>query len=126
LRWGCRLPIVVGLVISGILLIGGSVSMNVQAAVLMLVGCFFFNQLTEGAYWSTAIAVGGRSSGASCGVMQTGANAMGVVNALAVPVIAQTLGWTFAMAMGGVVAFVGAVAMLMVRADRPYDQADSH
>ena len=74
------------------------------------------------AYWSTGIAVGGAMSGASCGVMNTGANVMGVVNALAVPVIAGTLGWTFAMAMGGVIAFIGAVLMLFVRADQPYDQ----
>lgn len=118
MRWGCRLPIVVALTISGALLIGGSVSMSAQTAVVMLVLCFFFNQLTEGAYWGAAISIGGKSSGASCGVMNTGANAMGVVNALAVPVIAQVLGWTFAMAMGGVVAFIGVVLMLLVRADQ--------
>ncbi len=124
MRWGCRVPIVVGLTISGALLIGGSVSMNSQTAVLMLVLCFFFNQLTEGSYWAAGISIGGASSGASCGVMNTGANAMGVVNALAVPVIAQALGWTFAMAMGGVVAFIGVVLMLLVRADRQVGSDD--
>jgi ACS family glucarate transporter-like MFS transporter len=125
LCWGCRWPILVGLVVSGVLLIGGSITMNVQAAVIMLVGCFFFNQLTEGAYWSTGIAVGGAMSGASCGVMNTGANAMGVINALAVPIIAATLGWTFAMAMGGLIAFIGAVLILFVRADKPYDAEEA-
>ncbi|MDX1555870.1 MAG: MFS transporter, partial [Xanthomonadales bacterium] len=66
--WGCRVPILAGLIISGLLLIGGSVTLNVQAAVIMLVLCFFFNQLTEGAYWSTAIAVGGKYAGTACGV----------------------------------------------------------
>jgi ACS family glucarate transporter-like MFS transporter len=122
LRWGCRIPILAGLLVSGALLIGGSITLNVQAAVIMLVLCFFFNQLTEGAYWSTATAVGGRYAGASCGVLNTGGNAMGIVNALAVPIIAGALGWTFAMAMGGVVAFIGAGLMLFVRADRVYDE----
>lgn len=121
LRWGCRLPIVVGLVVSGILLIGGSLTLHVQAAVIMLVLCFFFNQLTEGAYWSTATAVGGRYAGTSCGVLNTGGNVMGIINSLAVPIIAHAFGWTFAMAIGGVIAFVGAGLMLFVRADRPYD-----
>jgi len=121
LCWGCRIPILVGLVISGILLIGGSVTLNVQAAVVMLVMCFFFNQLTEGAYWSTATAVGGRFAGASCGVLNTGGNAMGIINSLAVPIIANAFGWTFAMAIGGVIAFIGAGLMLFVRPDRPYD-----
>ncbi len=121
LCWGCRIPILAGLVISGALLIGGSVTLNVQAAVVMLVLCFFFNQLTEGAYWQTAIAVGGQYAGTSCGVLNTGGNLMGIVNALAVPIIAELLGWTFAMAMGGVVALVGAGLMLLVRTDRPYD-----
>ncbi len=118
MRWGCRLPVVIGLLICGALLIGGSVSTSAQAAVLMLVFCFFFNQLTEGAFWAAGISIGGACSGATCGVLNTGANAMGVINAIAVPVIAGTLGWTFAMAMGGFVAFVGVIAMLLVRADR--------
>ena len=118
MRWGCRLPVVIGLLICGALLIGGSVSTSAQAAVLMLVFCFFFNQLTEGAFWAAGISIGGACSGATCGVLNTGANAMGVINAIAVPVIAGTLGWTFAMAMGGFVAFIGVIAMLLVRADK--------
>ncbi|NOY16456.1 MAG: hypothetical protein GXP23_05920, partial [Gammaproteobacteria bacterium] len=42
-------------------------------------------------------------------------------NALLVPTVAALLGWTFAMAMGGVFALVGAGLMLMVRTDRPFD-----
>lgn len=121
LRWGYRTPIVLGLVVSGVLLMGGALSGNVAAAVVMLVLCFFFNQITEGAYWGGAIAIGGRSSGAACGVLNTGGNVAGVVNALAVPVVAQAFGWTFAMAMGGVLSLIGALLMLMVRADQRYD-----
>ena len=121
LRWGCRWPVVVGMVISGLLLIGGSVTENAQTAVVMLALCFFFNQLTEGAYWGTSIAIGGIHAGAAGGVLNTGGNAMGIVNALAVPVIAHEFGWTVAMATGGVFALVGAGLMLLVRADRQFD-----
>ena len=90
---------------------------------LPFVICFFFNQLTEAPYWATTIAIGGEHAGAAGGVMNTGANVMGVINAMLVPFTAQALGWEFAMAMGGIFAFVGAALMLMVRADRRFDES---
>ena len=119
LRWGCRWPIVISMLISGLLLIGGVLTENANLAVVMFIGCFFFNQLTEGPYWATSMAIGRRQAGAAGGVMNTGANAMGVVNALLVPAVAAGFGWTVAMGMGGFFAFAGALAMLLVRADRP-------
>ena len=53
--------------------------------------------------------------------MNTGANFLGVLNAGLVPLTAQALGWEVSMAMGGGFAFVGAGLMLLVRADRRYD-----
>jgi hypothetical protein len=87
-------------------------------AVSALVLCFFFNQRNEGPYWATSVAVGGRHAGAAGGVMNTGANLMGIVNALLVPTIAQTFGWTIAIASGAVFALAGIGFMLGVRADR--------
>jgi ACS family glucarate transporter-like MFS transporter len=123
LRWGCRWPVVVGMLVSGSLLIFGTLSSQPQLAVAAFVICFFFNQLTEAPYWATTIAIGGEHAGAAGGVMNTGANVMGVINAMLVPFTAQALGWEFAMAMGGIFAFVGAGLMLMVRADRRFDES---
>ena len=50
--------------------------------------------------------------------MNTGANVMGIINALLIPFIAQAFGWTFAIASGAVFALLGLVFMLLVRADR--------
>ena len=50
--------------------------------------------------------------------MNTGANAMGIVNAILVPFLAQAFGWTFAIASGAIFAMLGIVFMLLVRADR--------
>ncbi len=121
LRWGCRWPVVVGMTVSGLLLIYGTLSTQPQLAVAAFVICFFFNQMTEAPYWATTIAVGGEHAGAAGGVMNTGANIMGVINAMLVPATAQALGWTFAMAMGGGFALLGAALMLLVRADRRFD-----
>jgi dipeptide/tripeptide permease len=50
--------------------------------------------------------------------MNTGANAMGVVNALLVPWLGVTFGWTVAIASAAVFALIGLGFMLLVRSDR--------
>lgn len=121
LRWGCRWPIIVGLLASAALLVGGAFQSNPTIAVTMLAVCFFFNQLTEGSYWATSIAVGSQLAGAAGGVLNTGANLMGVINALIVPWFAHTVGWDVALASGAGFAVVGAILLLFVRADEPID-----
>ena len=100
IRWGCRWPVIIGMVISGLLLIGGAVHTNPVIAVTLLALCFFFNQLTEGTYWATSVAIGGQFAGSAGGVMNTGANVIGILNALMIPWIAGAMSWTFAIASG--------------------------
>lgn len=119
LRWGCRGPIIVGMLLSAALLFGGAYTSSPVVAVTLLAMCFFFNQMTEGGYWGTSIAIGGQFAGAAGGVMNTGANVMGALGAILVPWFAQAFDWPFAIASGGIFAVVGAVLMLFVRADRP-------
>ena len=119
LRWGCRLPIVVGMLASAALMLGVAFHPNAELAAAMLGLCFFFNQSTEGPYWATATAIGGRHAGAACGLMNTGANLMGFVNALLLAFVAASLGWEIAIAIGALFAIVGAGLILLVRADRP-------
>jgi len=123
LRWGCRWPIIIGMVTSAVLLLGVAFHPNAYAAAVMLGLCFFFNQATEGSYWATSTAVGGRHAGAVTGLMNTGANAMGFFNALLLSAVAASLGWTAAIAIGAGFALVGAALILLVRADQQVDQA---
>jgi ACS family glucarate transporter-like MFS transporter len=124
LRWGCRWPIVIGSIMSAVLLLGVAFHPNAYAAAIMLGLCFFFNQTTEGAYAANAAAVGGRHTGAAYGLLNTGANLMGFVNALLLSGVAAVLGWTVAIAMGAVFALLAVVFILLSRADRQMDQAD--
>jgi ACS family glucarate transporter-like MFS transporter len=124
LRWGCRWPIVIGSIVSAVLLLGVAFHPNAYAAAIMLGLCFFFNQTTEGAYAANAAAVGGRHTGAAYGLLNTGANLMGFVNALLLSGVAAVLGWTVAIAMGAVFALLAVVFILLSRADRQMDQAD--
>lgn len=122
-RWGGRWSIMIGNTASALLLIGVAVHPDPYAAAIMLGLCFFFNQTTEGGYWGDSIAIGGRHAGAAGGLMNTGANLMGFVNALLLATVASAFGWTVAMGIGAAFALLAAVLMLFVRADRQMDQA---
>ena len=124
LRWGCRWPIIVGSGVSALLLIGVAYHPNAYVAAAMLGACFFFNQFTEGAYAATGSAIGGRHAGAAYGLMNTGANLMGFINAILLSSVAALLGWKIAIAMGSVFAVLALVLILLSRVDRQMDQAD--
>ena len=124
LRWGCRWMVLVGMIAQAVLLAGVAYWPAPGIAAAMLGLCFFFNQTCEGSYWTSAIAVGGRHAGAASGVMNTGANLMGFVNALLLAGIAQAMGWAAAIATGSVFALAGAALILWVRADEQMDQSN--
>lgn len=123
LRWGYTSIIFVTMVISAALLLGVAFTPSPYAAALMLGLCFFFNQMTEGPYWGSSIALGGRHAGAAGGLMNTGANFMGFINALLLSLVADRLGWTIAIAIGAGFALLGAGLILLVRCDQQMDQA---
>jgi len=118
LRWGCRLPLIIGGVVSAVCLIGGIFHPNPAVAIVLLVACFFFNQAMEAPYWATSMAIGGKHSGAVGGTMNTGGNAIGIFNALLVPWAAFTFGWTFAISTAAIFSLIAALLILLVRPDR--------
>lgn len=119
LRRGCAWPAMFGVMLSGLFLLVGSFSASAYIAVSCLAASFLFNQLTEGAFWAAGIAIGGRHAAAVCGVMNTGGNAAGFVNALLVPFTAATFGWTAAMITGTLFALISAALWLFIRTDQP-------
>ena len=123
LRWGYTSIIFITMVISAALLLGVAFTPSPYAAALMLGLCFFFNQMTEGPYWGSSIAIGGRHAGAAGGLMNTGANFMGFINALLLSLVADRLGWPSAIAIGAGFALLGAGLILLVRCDQQMDQA---
>ncbi len=121
MRWGVRWPIIIGMGISIVLLLLGALHQNAFVAVTAMVLLFFFNKLCEGHYGADSVAIGGRHAGAAGGVLNTGANAMGIVNGLLVPWLALGFGWTVAIASAAVFTLIGIGLMLLVRADCTID-----
>lgn len=119
LRWGSRWPIIIGQVAVAIFVVIGAYYGNAVIAVAFLALAFFAQQLTEGAYWNSSIAIGNQLAGAAGGVLNTGGNAMGIVNALLIAWFAQAFGWPFAIASGAIFSLLAAVLLLFVRSDQP-------
>jgi ACS family glucarate transporter-like MFS transporter len=119
LRRGCAWPAMAAVAASGVFLLFGSVTMSAYVAVACLALSFLCNQITEAAFWAAGIGIGGRNAAAACGVMNTGGNAAGFVNALLVPFTASTFGWTAAMVTGTLFAFLSASLWFFIHANEP-------
>ena len=118
---GSRWPIIIGQTGCAVFLVIGAFHANAVIAVAFLALCFFFQQITEGSYWSTSIAIGNQLAGAAGGVLNTGANAMGILNALFVPWMATTFSWKVAIGSGAIFSIVALVLLMFVRPDQPID-----
>jgi len=118
LNWGSRWPIIGGQILVAIGVVVGAYHGSAIVAVAMLALAFFAQQLTESAYWNSSIAIGGQLAGAAGGVLNTGGNAMGIVNAVLTAWLAQEFGWPFAIASGAAFALLAAVLLLFVRSDQ--------
>lgn len=119
LLWGYRWPIIIGMGGCALLFFVGAYHANPIVAVAILSVGFCFQQMTEGAYWSSSISIGGHLAGAAGGVMNTGANAMGAVNGILIVWLAQSYGWQLAIASNAIVALLALVSILAVRTDKP-------
>lgn len=118
-RAGCRVLGVGGLVLAGALSFVGASAGDAATALVALSLCFGFTQLTEGAYWAAMTRIAGRSTGAACGIMNTGGNLGGVISAPLIPVLVQWFGWEVALSSGALFAGLGALLWLAVRPDEP-------
>lgn len=124
-RWGRRIPAMVGFTLSAASLWYGAVVHNPYLAVAGLSLSAGLVEFTEGTYWATAIDVAGPHAGASTGIMNTVGNLGGVVSTALVPVLVKYFGWLFALGSGSALAVAAALLWLGVRADEPFDGAES-
>jgi ACS family glucarate transporter-like MFS transporter len=119
LRWGYRWPIIIGQGGCALLFCIGAYYANPLLAVAILSFAFTFQQMTEGAYWAASISIGRQFAGAAGGILNTGANVMGAINAVVLVWLAESHGWAFAMASNAVVTLLALLLMLPVRGDEP-------
>ncbi len=114
MKSGKRLVPIVSMILSAILLYAGAGGWGVPATVFLLslaVGCAM---APEGAFWSSAIAVGRPSAGAATGIMNCGGNIGGMLGPIITPLIAARFGWSGGLYFASAVVLTGMVAWFFI------------
>ena len=68
----------------------------------------------EGAFWSTAVELGGRQGGAGAAIMNTGGNGGGMLAPYLTPLVSKYLGWPWGLGLGALVCLAGALCWLLI------------
>lgn len=63
---------------------------------------------SEGPIWATAVDIGGRRGGTAAAICNTGGNVGGLIAPVLTPFIGETVGWGWAIALGGSICLLGA------------------
>jgi MFS family permease len=80
--------------------------------------------MVEGAFWVTAVELGGRRGGSAAAIVNTGGNAGGMLAPVVTPWIGQLYGWGPAVGLGALVCGLGVVLWLGIKV-RPGLDPDS-
>src|SRR5690349_12312932 len=99
--------------LSGLLLYVGAREMGVATVPLLSLAAGF-SMVPEGAFWSTAILIGGKHVGVACGVMNCGGNVGGMLAPILTPMIALKFGWRGGLYFASVVVLLAMSACLLV------------
>jgi ACS family glucarate transporter-like MFS transporter len=116
-RIGCRASAIGGMVLSAPLLVAGTLATSPILSVALLSLSFGCVQFADGTYWAATMRIAGPQSQSATGMLNTGGNIAGGIGAVLVPVLAGKVGWTVAVASGGIFALVAALLWLGVRPD---------
>jgi MFS family permease len=107
-RRGRALVPAAGLLVSAVVLAGGLLSG--EPTVLLV--CFSVSMAcagaSEGPFWTTAVALGGRLGGTSAAILNTGGNAGGLLAPVVTPLFSHFLGWQAGIGVACVPCVVGA------------------
>jgi ACS family glucarate transporter-like MFS transporter len=117
-RWGYRLVPLIALPTAGVSLLVAVHAGSPYAAVAALAACYGAVELTEAAYWGTAMTVGGSDTMTVSGIMNTGGNLGGI---LGIPIVAYLSGhhaWNTAFLVGVGFALASASAWFLIDPNR--------
>jgi len=103
---------------AAILLVFGLSSPSPGAKVVWFTASLGSLGLSEAAFWNTVVELGGTRGGTAAAVMNTGGNGIGLLAPVVTPWIARHLNWQAGIALGALVAFLGALCWLWIRPRR--------
>jgi MFS transporter, ACS family, glucarate transporter len=118
-RRGMRLVPLIALPTAAALLLLAAAAGNAYLAIAALALCYGSIELTEGAFWAAAMAVGGSDTMAATSCMNTGGTLGGIIG---IPVVAYLSGhhqWNTAFGIGAALTLVSALAWLAISVAEP-------
>jgi len=75
---------------------------------------------SEGSFWATAVEIGRAHGGTAAAIINTGGNGVGLLAPMITPLVSETLGWSWGLALGAVVALLGALCWRWIDPPRQY------
>ena len=100
---------VAGLLIGAAALVPCSLSDVPEVMLACIAIAMFSVGACEGAYWTTAVRLGGVRGGLAAGILNTGGNAGGLLAPVVTPFISDLYGWWAGLGLASVVCVLGAV-----------------
>lgn len=120
-RWGVRrgrmIVTVSGMMASAAFLGAGILCHRPWGIVTLFSLALAFLGACEGAFWTTAIDLGGRQGGVAAAIVNTGGNAGGALAPYLTAVISHYFGWPVGMGVACIICFLGAVNWLWINPD---------
>lgn len=80
--------------------------------------------MTEGPFWAMAVEMGGRRGGSSSAFFNFGGNIGGILAPVVTPIVGERFGWSYALALGGVISLGGVALCLCVDPEQRLDEGD--
>ncbi|HYV30103.1 MAG TPA: MFS transporter [Candidatus Binatia bacterium] len=98
----------IGMTASAVLLLFGIFATQPLWIVLWFTLSLGILGLCEGAFWTTAVELGGTRGGTAAAIMNTGGNGIGLLAPMVTPWVGAKLGWVWGIGLGAFVALAGA------------------
>jgi ACS family glucarate transporter-like MFS transporter len=111
---GRRTVPLISMTLSAVLLYAGVSGVGTFATVSFLSLALGLAASSEGAFWGSAIDIGGKRVGAVCGILNTGGNFGAILGPIVTPFIANRLGWTWGLYFGSIIVFVGVLVWFFI------------
>jgi ACS family glucarate transporter-like MFS transporter len=97
-------------------MVGGAVANPYFAIGMLSLGAgFLYFSLSP--YWATVIDISRENTGVVSGMMNTGGNLGGTISPTLTPILASLFGWSWALNIAALAAFLGGILWLWIDAD---------
>ena len=116
----------IGMAASALLLVFGIFATNAFWIVLWFTLSLGVLGLCEGAFWTTAVELGGKRGGTAAAIMNTGGNGIGLLAPVVTPWVSARLGWVWGISLGALVAFAGALCWFWIDPRQRADEMEAN